>query len=271
MISAESAITKARRDLTLGAILRWALIAAAAVALIVQPLMESAATAATGVLMAVATLWIVLSVRSFRGSRMAADSSSLIAAGQYELAEEHIAEALGSFTIFRTVKLLSLHHLAVLRHAQSRWQESALLCRALLTQRLGPVSGLGRSSRLILAESLLELNDLPGVHENLARLYDQRLSLREALNLLAVQLDYMARIGAWEMMIQNLMTKVELAELLPTLQAARAQALLALAAKKAGYADWHDWLKRRVELLIDVQKLCSDRPMLLEVWRGNDE
>jgi hypothetical protein len=104
------------------------------------------------------------------------------------------------------------------------------------------------------------------VHENLLRLYNQRLSLREALNLQMVQLDYMSRVNAWEPMLWQIGTKVQMAELLPTLQSARTQALMALAAKKTGRLDWFDWLRRRVELLIDAQHLCADRPMLKELW-----
>jgi hypothetical protein len=268
VISAQAAISKTRRDLTLGALLRWVLLSVAIVTLIVQPMLEEGSGAAVGVLFLIGAIWFVLSFRSMRGSRMAADSSHLIAAGQYELAEQQIAQAVDSFSIFRTVKLMTLHHLATLRHAQNRWQDAALLCRAILTQRLGASGGgLDRSSRLILAESLLELGDLQGVHENIARLYDQRLALREALNLLTIQLDYLARIGAWGQMFGGVMHKVELAELLPPMQAARAEALLALAAKKLGRTDWSDWLKRRVELLADVQKLCTDRPMLWELWQ----
>ena len=123
-------------------------------------------------------------------------------------------------------------------------------------QRPSAIRGLDRSSRLILAESLLELSDLRGVYVNLMQLYNQRLSLREVLNLLVVQIDYMARIGAWEAMLQQVMTKVQLAELLPAMQSAQTQAMMALAAKKTGRADWHDWLKHRAELLADVQQLC---------------
>ena len=72
-----------------------------------------------------------------------------------------------SFSLFRTVKLLSLHHLAVLRHAQRRWRDSAMLSQALLRQRLGSLQGVSRSSRLMLADSLLELGDLRGAHEAL--------------------------------------------------------------------------------------------------------
>jgi hypothetical protein len=268
VISSQFAITKTRRDLTLGAIVRWAMLIAAFVAIVAQPLTDGTGFIAMSVLFGVGAVWLVLSFRSVRGSRMAADSPTLIAAGQFELAERNIAEAMESFSIFRSVKLLSLHHLAALRHAQNRWQDSAVLCQALLTQRPSAIRGLDRSSRLILAESLLELGDLRGVYDNLAKLYNQRLSLREALHLLAVQTDYMARISAWEPMLQQAMSKVQMAELLPTMQSARTQAFMALAAKKTGREDWRDWLRRRVELLIDPQQLCAHRPMLNELWSG---
>ncbi|HEY7087338.1 MAG TPA: hypothetical protein VH518_04565 [Tepidisphaeraceae bacterium] len=267
MISVESAILKTRRDLALGTAVKVLLIAAGVVAIISPSILENAPMAASALMIAVVATWVVLSVRSIRGSRVAADSPSLIAAGRYELAEQHLAEAIGSFSIIRSAKLMCLHHLALSRHAQSRWQESATLCRALLTQGWSNASGFDRSSRLILSESLLELGDLAGVHDNLSRLYSQRLSLREALHLLVIQLDYLSRIGSWQQMLINLKTKIELAELLPQGSSARAQALLGLAAKKSGMADWSDWLRRRVELLADVQKLCTDRPILWELWR----
>jgi hypothetical protein len=59
-----------------------------------------------------------------------------------------------------------------------------------------------------------------------------------------------------------------MAELLPTTQSARTQAFLALAAKKKNREDWSEWLRRRVELLTDVQKLSADRPMLSELWKS---
>jgi hypothetical protein len=159
MITAEAAISKTRRGLTLSAILRWMLISA----IVLAPLIDRTGFSAMSVLMLVGAIWLVLSFRSVRGSRVAADSSSLIAAGEYDRAEENITEAMNSFSIFRTVKLMSLHHLALLRHAQNRWRESALLCQALLSQRPSAIRGLDRSSRLILAEALLELGDLHGV------------------------------------------------------------------------------------------------------------
>lgn len=265
MISAESAIRALRRDLTLASLLKSLLIGAGVICLLIGP-MFSSGFPLTITIIGIGAIWLILSYRSAKGSTLAADSPSLIAAGQFDEAEHRIEQVLRSFSLFRTVKLMSVHHLAVLRHAQRRWQESALLSRALLHQRLGSLQPLARSSRLMLADSLLELGDLSGAYEALAGLYNQRLTLAEAMSLLVVQLDYESRIEAWTEMMRNVMSKVQLAELMPSEGAAKAQAMLALAAKKIGRMDWFNWLRRRAELLADVNALMIERPILREVW-----
>jgi len=220
------------------------------------------------VIMTLAAIWLALSFRSARGSRLAVDSTSLIASGRFNEAEQQIEQSLRRFSVFRTAKLLSLHHLALLRHAQRHWQDSVVLCRALLGQRLGSLASLRKSSRLMLADSLLELGDLTGAFTAINGLYDQRLTLGEALQLLQVQLDYLWRINAWQQMFARVNTKIELAELMPTPAAAKTQALLALAARKLGKPDWESWLRQRVELLVDIQQLVAQRPVLAELWNG---
>ena len=279
MITAQSAISRFHRDLTLGVVVKMVLVGAALGSLI-GPVVGWHVDA-TIVLLIVGGVWVALSMRSIQGSRLAAASPSLIAAGRYDAAEEQIAGALRSFSLSRKVKLLGLHHLAVLRHAQHRWQESALLCNALLGQRKnrrGDTSHLMRSARLILAESLLEMNDLPGTYEAIRRLHDQssitsaapnalgKMSLAETMHLMLVQLDYESRIGAWAAMMGGLTRKVELAELMPSEGAARTQSLLSLAAKRVGRIDWANWLKQRAELLIDPATIVAERPLLAEVW-----
>jgi hypothetical protein len=135
----------------------------------------------------------------------------------------------------------------------------------------------------MLAESSLELGDTRAAGEAIAGLYSQRLSLVEGMKLLRVQLDYLARVGAWGQIIPPvpmtpgapgpadaawaaLVTRVQLAELMPPPDAARTQAYLALAAMKVGRPDWSDWLRRRVELLADIDKLAAERPVLWELW-----
>ena len=122
----------------------------------------------------------MLGYRGVRQSSVAADSPLLIASGQYDEAEQHLEVALRSFNILRSAKLVNLHQLILLRHAQGKWRDAAVLCQALLRQRLGTLKPLARSSRLLLAESLLELNDLPAAYQAIAALYQQKLSLAEA-------------------------------------------------------------------------------------------
>src|SRR4051812_5077858 len=251
MITAEYAIARFRRDAQVSAVVRTAL-AVAGLFCLVGPVVFGKPLD-TGILMlSVGTVWLVLSFRAARGSVGTREFPALIAAGRYDLAEQRIERTLKTFSLFKSVKVLGLHHLAMLRHAQSRYRETAMLCRAVLAQRLGTLNGLGRQSRLMLADALLGMDDLPGAYDAIIRLYDQRLSLAEALSLLKIELDYESRVGAWPQMLQNVRTKVELTELMPAATSARCQALLALAAMKSGRTDLAEWLRRRAELLGDV-------------------
>jgi hypothetical protein len=261
MLAVDTAINRVRRDLTLGTLLKLALGVAVIGCLLIGP-----DTVRLAGLIGVGSLWFWLNVSSARGSRAAAESPLLIASGQFEEAERNIEQTVRRFSLFRAVKLQSLHHLAILRHAQRRWQESAALARALLGQRLGPLQPISRSTRLLLADSLLEMNDLRGTYEAMASLTPEPLSLSEMLNLMAIELDYSARVGAWQWMMQGVMAKVQLLELLPAAASARAQALLALAAKRIGRSDFYEWLRTRAQLLADVERLTTERPMLKELW-----
>lgn len=266
---AQSAIARFHRDLTVGRVLNVALLVGVATCFFLGGIIDSRFADVLLVLV-IGVIWITLGVHSVKGSRLAAGSPSLIAAGQFEQAEHQIEQALRSFSLFRTSKILSLHHLAVLRHAQRRWPDAADLSRALLRQRLGNLNRLSRQSRLILADALLELGDAAGAHQAIAQLYQERLSLAEALNLLGVQLDYLWRIHAWDQMLEGAGAKVQLAELMSAPAAAKAQALLALAAHKRGRRDLADYLRRRVELLVDVDELIRARPVLHELYRLSD-
>ena len=262
---AQSAIARFRRDLTLGTVLNALLLVGVAVCFFVGGLLDSR-FGGVMLLMLLVFIWMVLGYHSIKGSRLAANSPSLIAAGEFEQAEHQIEQALRSFSLFRASKLLTLHHLAVLRHAQRRWGDAVELSHALLRQRLGPLSGLSHQSHLILADALLELGDLRGAHEAISRLYQARLSLAEALSLLHVQLDYLWRINAWEQMLSGLASRLQLAELMNTSSSARTQALLGLAAKKTGRHELADYLRRRVQLLTETQELINARPALRELF-----
>jgi hypothetical protein len=265
MMPSHLAIARLRRDLTLGRMVNASLLIGVFLCVLLGAAFDNRLGDVV-LLMVLGLVWITLGYRSMRGSRLAAGSTSLIASGQFDQAEYQIEQALRTFSLFRSSKLLSLHHLAILRHAQRRWGDAVMLCQALLRQKLGGLNGLTRQSRLILADSFLELGDLRGAHDSISALYTQRLSLAEGMKLLTVQLDYLSRVNAWESMLQGAAAKVQLSELMATPAAARTQALLALAAQKSGRAGWANWLRRRVELLVDAPELMAQRPLLAELW-----
>ncbi|HEV7298011.1 MAG TPA: hypothetical protein VGN72_01505 [Tepidisphaeraceae bacterium] len=260
-LSARSAIARLRRDLALGAALKAVL----GTVLIVAMLFGDDAVR-TAAFFAVGAAWVALTLGSRRGTALAAGSSSLIAAGMYDAAEVQLSQALRGFSLFRSTKLLGLHHLALLRHAQRRWDESADLSRALLGHRLGPLKGLARSAQLMLAGASVNVGDLPTAYRTLSQLYAERLSLGESLHLLRTQTEYEARIGAWPSLMQNIPVKVQLAELMPANDAAMVQALWALAARKTGQNEWEQWLCSRAALVGDVQEMTARQPMLRELW-----
>jgi hypothetical protein len=261
MITVDRAINRVRRDLTLATLLKFALGLALAGCFMVGP--DNLRFLA---IITIGSLWFWLSLNSARGSRVAAASPVLIAAGNYEEAERNIERVVRTFSLFRNVKLQALHHLAVLRHAQHRWQESATLAKALLGQRLGALQPINISTRLLLADALLEMNDMTGVYETLSSIRRDQLSLGEMLKFQTLEVEYCTNIAAWDVVMDHVMNRVRLTELMPAGPSGRTQAMIALAALKRGKNELSTWLKSRAELLIDVPNLLVERPALRELW-----
>lgn len=260
-MTAAAVVSRFRRDLTMAWMLRNGLLAA----VVAWVLLCGAMNWNFDPMLAIAIfllVWIVLVYRSRRATMVAAAASNLIATGQFDAAEKQLDFALRSFSVLTTGKLIGLHHLAQLRHAQHNWREAALLCQTLLAQRLGRLQQLSRPSRLMLADSMLRLGDVQGAYTAMADLYDVRLPLGELLALQLLQLDYLARISAWPVMLQNVASRIQLAELMPPARSARAQALLALAADKTGRANLRDWLLARAARLAERPEIVSDHPSL---------
>jgi hypothetical protein len=268
MISAQVAIVRFRRDVLIGRVARVGMFVLLVAA--VASMGQSDTSLGLGVVGGAMLLgFIVLEgYRYSKFSRQAADWPAMIATGRFEQAERQIDSSLRSFSIYRGAKLLGLHNLAMLRHAQQRWDEAAILCRALLDQQMAMARSLAKPSRLLLADSLLQVGDLNGAYEALSRLYEQRLSLAEAMTLLQLQLEYSWRVGAHAAMVWGLAAKIQLAELMPALSAARTQAYLALAAHRLGQTELADWLGQRVKLLVDAEKFAAEMPGIGEVWNA---
>jgi len=268
MLSTDDAILRARRDLALSTFVRRLLLIIMLIVALVGPMLQGGWVSG-GLLVGLLIFWMSLQARSLRLSQETAHSPMLIAAGAYQEAEEQIERSLRGFSIAQNVKLMGLHYLSLLRHAQKRFDEAVLVCHALLERR-GTIESIERSTRLVLADSLLELNDLRGAHAAILGLYSHRLSLGEAMQLLVIELEYSARVGGWQEMLNNAASKIDLAEAMPGEAAARAQAFLALAAKMSGLTEMSLWLRRRAELLMDPSELIGAKPFLRELWETSE-
>ena len=211
-------------------------------------------------------LWILLAVNGYRETHNAARWPMLIASGDLAKAEQEIESAIHGFSVLRSVKLLSLHHLAVLRMAQRNWADAAGLSKAVQGHRLGRDGALTRASLLVLAASATQVGQFRDAYEALQCLRRMPLALDEQLSLLHAESGYLARIGAWETLVWQIEVKVKMAELMPSEAAAQTQAWLALAAKQTGKHQWMDLLRKRCELLGDVAKLVGEEPALAELW-----
>jgi hypothetical protein len=274
-ISAQVAIARAKRQMTHGRLATTAMIVAvfviAAAPMLLRVQISATAASAFGTLAPIGMIvaWMAILMRSARTTQLAADVPNLIAAGELDLAEQRIHEAMGSFTVSRMTSLLSLHHLALLRRSQRRYAESATLCRAVLHYARGKDAGLTRSTLLMLADATLEQGDLAGCHAALSALYTQRLNLSESLQLLAIDVEYRVLVGDDFGAVAGgagLPARVAMVEIMPPPACARAHALLALSCQRLGWTEWATFLRRRAELVGDVGWLTRTRGVLRQVW-----
>ncbi len=219
----------------------------------------------------VGVVWLALNFSSARGSRLASMSSPLIAAGQFEEAEQQIDEAVRAFSVFRNVKLQALQCLAQLRYAQRRWPETALLCRAVLGPRLVSAPQLNKPCRLILADSLLEMNEVSGAWDAMSGLYAQRLSLGRSTGASADPVGLQLADRRMGPDVRSGCDQGAIGRTDAGSPRRAAQALLALASRRCGRVDWEQWLRARTELLADTQQLCRERPILWELWRQSED
>ena len=230
--------------------LRWLLIAGAVVAGAVAFLLPGLGVLSTLVApMVLLGLWFWLTVSTARVGRVLPMIGELSAIDPPR-AEAMLGEVLRYRPVMRWSRLMSYHRLATLRHIQRRFDQTASICLCLLNQPLkGPAAATRPHLLLMLAESQLEMGNLPGAYHALAHLQQTRLSLAEALQRLAVQTRYELMVGAYASVLERSREKVELAELMPVAHCATMHAMLASAAHHAGRDKLASWLWERTRLL----------------------
>lgn len=263
MIHAEQAIRQVKWNMTLMWALHVVLACAVGGALIVGTILQL-----PSILLAAipCILWVLLAVNGYRETHNAMRWPMLIASGELATAEKEIERAIHGFSVLRSVKLMSLHHLAVLRMAQRKWADAARLSKAMQGYRLGRDTSLTRASLLVLAATATRAGEVEDAYGALRRLRMVPLTLDEQLSLLHAESAYLVRVEAWDALCHRIDVKAKMAELMPSETAAQTQALLALGALRTGQGAWAEYLKKRCELLIDTTKLVSEEPALGELW-----
>lgn len=183
---------------------------------------------------------------------------SLTAALEHQPAtgEAALVDLMRKRPLSRGVRLMLYHRLALLRHRQERFAESAAICQSILTT---PDPGAARQHRahllLLLIEARLELHDLPGAYLGLRELSLTKVSLAEALQRLALRTRYELMIGRDDAVLYRMQEKAALSELMPAPQCGAFHALLAHAADRRGQSQISAWLWARVELLCDATQV----------------
>jgi len=194
--------------------------------------------------------WLIANAASRRTARLAIRASQLAASGPLNQLESTLDGALARFTLYRTVRVMLYHQLAVLRHRQRRFAESAQIAGVLLAQpNLGLSGGLRAKLLLLLGDASLHLRRLPTAWACLTELFDRDLDLTETMQLLEMQTRYEQACGYHGRMLEQLPGKVALAELMPAEACGSMHAMLAAAAKQRGHAATARWLADRTQLL----------------------
>lgn len=281
-IAIDSLLKRFHRSLLALRLLRGALFAQFFVvmfgALVVSiPWFESVAF---GLLLASAALWVGLTVWSTRRAQAVHIASVMVAAGEFEPAVALLAQAMGRFTILRSVKLSAGLQLAVIANRTAEHATAVRLCQALLQHRLDPPMWLATQCRLILADSLLALDRSAEAYSAFRPVYERPLSLAERLTVLPIALRYELACGHTDSAVRALPEKVRLAELLDAAKAALVHALLAEACRRkqldraadatgdlpAGtFHAYAVYLARRAAVYHDLDEVARKHPLIAPV------
>jgi hypothetical protein len=175
--------------------------------------------------------------------------------GDPAAAEAGLGEAIRRWPLQQSLRLLLYHRLAILRHRQQRFAETAAICQTVLSFRLGPAGGVRGHLLLMLIESRLRCGDIHGAGQSLAELDQQPLSLAETLQRSALEVRWYVASGQPQAALQDLERRVQLAELMPPVQGGALHALLGAAAQSAGRPRTAAWLRQRADLLCTPEQL----------------
>jgi hypothetical protein len=263
----DTLLKRFRRDLLFANGVRWSVMAALFVCAFGVMVSDDEAFRRTALLSVIMILigWTVLAGISFRHIRLTNLGAALIAADKLDDAEVNLRQVILRFSLFRNVKMMACHQLAVLSHSRHQYQQGSRICRELLRHRLGSLKTVGTSCRLLWADCLLRLDDVQGAYEAFLPMHGGALSLSEQLKLMPIQLRYELSAGLEKESVENLKEKVRLAELLDAKAAALVHALLAEACRRCDMVTESAYLSRRAALYGDLDDIAKQVQLIAPI------
>jgi hypothetical protein len=244
-----------RRQLAIDAVIRWGAVGVFASGLVLDAAAGDELGFVASVLVVVALVgWVGLSMASARVAQALAAVTAMIDLDPRQ-AEALLAMSMRRKPIQRSIRLLLFHRLAMLRHRQSAYPEAAAVCHELLLRRLGAAERVRVHLLLLLVESRLHADDLPGAYIGLSELHERKLSLTERLQLVALQTRYDVAAGHDAAALARVGPTVRMAELMPAAQCGAVHDMLAGAADRSGLRELAAWLHTRADLLATREQM----------------
>lgn len=216
-------------------------------------------------------LWTWFVVRAVRLNREIQTGGMLMAIGRLDDAEACLARAMRRFSLSLRARLLLCQQFAALLFRREKYQEVVAVCREVLRHRLAGAHGLVVNTRLLLADSLLLLNEVSAAYAAMRPVYDLPLTLADRMKLLPVQLRYELAADHAASAAGGLPEKVRIAELLDSPRAALVHALLAEACRRQSMPAQQRFLSTRARLYHDLAPLAVRYPVIAPIAAESGE
>jgi hypothetical protein len=263
----ESVLRTFRRQLAVAKVVRVGVIIVAAIVFVwaaVQP--ESESRWALGLMIAaVLAMWLNMLISAARLTRDLQAGTALLATGQLDDAEYWLKRAVTRFSMTAHTKLQAGVELATVLFRRDRHVDVVSVCREVLRHRVSRVRNVWIGARILLADSLLRLNEIDAAYEAMRPVYETRLSLTDRMKLLPVQLRYELAADHSSASVSALAEKVQIAELLDASQAALVHALLAEACRRESMPAQQAFLVNRARLYHDLEPLVAKHAVIAPI------
>ena len=262
-----------RRQLAVAKVVRVGVVIATALTfawVIVMP--ESASRWALGLMVGIAVvMWFNMLISTARVTRDLQSGSALLATGQLDEAEYWLKRAVTRFSLTAHAKLLASVELATVLFRRDRHVDVVSLCREVLRHRVSRLRNVWIAARILLADSLLQIDEIHAAYEAMRPVYDTQLSLSDRMKLLPIQLRYELAANHSSASVNSLAEKVQIAELLDASQAALVHALLAEACRRESMPVQQAFLVNRAKLYHDLEPLAEKHAVIAPILPRSDD